>query len=189
MQTVEAGFRAPPCLTHRLAEILHVEPAECLQRGDNFLVVDARDLPKHVGTTLGPSPWVLVDQATIDKFADATGDHQWIHLDVERCRREWPYQAPIAHGYLILSLLPTLFESSLRIDGLAMTVNYGLDRVRLPAPVIAGQRIRGHLVLEKLDDAGGGMQAHWAVTVEVEGGEKPACVAQMLARYTPATSH
>ena len=79
-----------------------------------------------------------------------------------------------------------MFESSLHIDGLAMTVNYGLDRVRLPAPVIAGQRVRGHLTLDKLDEVKGGKQAHWAVTIEIEGGDKPACVAQMLARYTPA---
>jgi hypothetical protein len=109
-------------------------------------------------------------------------------LHVERCRRESPYGAPIAHGYLIVSLLPMLFESSLRIDGLAMTVNYGLDRVRLPAPVLAGQRIRGRLALEKLDDVKSGMQAHWNATVEIENGDKPACVAQMLARYTPSFS-
>lgn len=153
------------------------------------IIAGLDELKALVGKEIATSDWLTVDQQRIRAFAEVTNDHQWIHLDVERCRRESPYKAPIAHGYLILSLLPTLFESSLRIDGLAMTVNYGLDRVRLPAPVIAGQRIRGRLVLEKLDDVSGGMQAHWAVTVEVEGGEKPACVAQMLARYTPATSH
>ena len=144
------------------------------------------ELKTWVGKEIAVSEWLPIDQARIQAFADVTQDHQWIHLDVERCRRESPYGAPIAHGYLIVSLIPLLFESSLRIDGLAMTVNYGLDRVRLPAPVIAGQRIRGHLVLEKLDDVKGGKQAHWAVTIEVEGADKPACVAQMLARYTPA---
>ncbi|HET9033219.1 MAG TPA: MaoC family dehydratase [Dokdonella sp.] len=143
------------------------------------------ELKTLVGKEVATSDWLLVDQARIQAFADVTDDHQWIHLDVERCQRELPYKAPIAHGYLILSLIPMLFASSLRIDGLAMTVNYGLDRVRLPAPVIAGQRIRGHLALEKLDDVKGGMQAHWAVSVEVEGADKPACVAQMLARYHP----
>lgn len=143
------------------------------------------ELQTLIGKEVAMSDWLLVDQARIQAFADVTDDHQWIHLDVQRCQRESPYKAPIAHGYLILSLIPMLFTSSLRIDGLAMTVNYGLDRVRMPAPVIAGQRIRGRLALEKLDEVKGGMQAHWAVTVEVEGGDKPACVAQMLARYTP----
>lgn len=146
------------------------------------------ELKTLVGQEVATSDWLLIDQARIQAFADVTEDRQWIHLDVERCKRESPYKAPIAHGYLILSLIPMLFESSLRIDGLAMTVNYGLDRVRMPAPVIAGQRIRGHLALEKLDDVKGGMQAHWAVSVEVENGDKPACVAQMLARYSPASN-
>ena len=141
------------------------------------------ELQTWIGKEVATSDWLLVDQARIQAFADVTGDHQWIHLDVARCQRESPYKAPIAHGYLILSLIPTMFETSLRIDGLAMTVNYGLDRVRLPSPVIAGRRIRGHLALEKLDEVKGGMQAHWTVTVEVEGGDKPACVALMLARY------
>lgn len=144
------------------------------------------ELKTRVGKEVAVSAWVPIDQARIQAFAEVTHDHQWIHLDVERCQRESPYKAPIAHGYLILSLIPMLFESSLRIDGLAMTVNYGLDRVRLPAPVIAGRRIRGRFALEKLDEVKGGMQAHWAVTIEVENGDKPACVAQMLARYTPA---
>ena len=142
------------------------------------------ELKTWIGKEVATSDWLLVDQARIQAFADVTGDHQWIHLDVARCQRESPYKAPIAHGYLILSLIPMLFETSLRIDGLALTVNYGLDRVRLPSAVIAGQRIRGHLALEKLEEVKGGMQAHWAVTVEVESGDKPACVAQMLARYT-----
>ncbi len=141
------------------------------------------ELKTWIGKEVAISDWLCIDQARIQAFADVTDDHQWIHLDVERCLRESPYKSPIAHGYLILSLIPMLFESSLRIDGLAMSINYGLDRVRMPSPVIAGQRIRGHLALEKLDEVKGGMQAHWAVTVEVEAGDKPACVAQMLARY------
>lgn len=153
------------------------------------IIAGLDELKALVGKEIATSDWLTVDQPRIQAFAEVTGDRQWIHLDVERCRRESPYKVPIAHGYLILSLLPALFERSLRIDGLAMTVNYGLDRVRLPAPVLAGQRIRGHLVLEKLDDVRGGMQAHWAATVEVEGGDKPACVAQMLARYVPVPSH
>ena len=149
------------------------------------IIAGLDELTTWIGSEVAVSDWLTIEQSRIQAFADVTDDHQWIHLDVERCRRESPYKAPIAHGYLILSLIPMLFESSLRIDGLALTVNYGLDRMRLPSPVIAGQRIRGHLGLEKLDEVKGGMQAHWAVTVEVEGGDKPACVAQMLARYTP----
>ena len=152
------------------------------------IITGLDELKTLIGNEVAVSDWLLIDQARIEAFADVTEDHQWIHLDVERCARESPYKAPIAHGYLILSLIPMLFETSLRIDGLAMTVNYGLDRVRLPAPVISGQRIRGHLVLEKLDEVKGGMQAHWTVSIEVENGDKPACVAQMLARYTPASN-
>lgn len=143
------------------------------------------DLATWIGREVAVSDWLLIDQARIQAFADVTGDHQWIHLDVERCRHESPYKAPIAHGYLILSMLPAMFDSSLRVEDLAMSINYGLDRVRLPSPVISGQRIRGRLALEKLEPVAGGMQAHWAATIEVENGTKPACVAQMLARYHP----
>lgn len=143
------------------------------------------DLGTWIGKEVAVSDWLLIDQARIQAFADVTEDHQWIHLDAERCRRESPYKAPIAHGYLILSMLPSMFESCMQVDGLAMSINYGLDRVRLPAPVISGQRIRGRLLLERLDPVAGGMQAHWAATIEIENGDKPACVAQMLARYYP----
>ena len=143
------------------------------------------ELATWIGKEVAVSDWLLIDQARIQAFADVTGDHQWIHLDVERCRRESPYKAPIAHGYLILSMLPAIFESSLSVENLAMSINYGLDRVRLPSPVISGQRIRGRLLLEKLESVAGGMQAHWAATIEVENGDKPACVAQMLVRYYP----
>lgn len=152
-------------------------------------IIDGLDeLRTWIGKEVAVSDWLLIDQARIQAFAKVTGDHQWIHLDVERCQRESPYKAPIAHGYLILSMLPAIFESSLRVDGLALTVNYGLDRMRLPAPVISGQRIRGRLVLEQLEQVADGMQARWAATIEVESGAKPACVAQMLARYYPLPS-
>ena len=143
-------------------------------------------LKDWVGREVAVGDWMTIDQARIQRFAEVTNDLQWIHLDVERCQRESPYKAPIAHGYLLLSLLPAMFSFSVRIDGLAMTVNYGLDRVRFPAPVIAGKRVRGHLALERLEQVAGGMQAYWLATVEVEGGDKPVCVAQMLARYYPA---
>ncbi|MGB0134210.1 MaoC family dehydratase [Dokdonella sp.] len=144
------------------------------------------ELAAWIGKEVAVSDWLLIDQARIRAFAEVTEDHQWIHLDVERCRLESPYKAPIAHGYLILSMLPSMFESCMQIHGLVMSINYGLDRVRLPSPVIAGQRIRGRLALEALDAVAGGMQAHWAATIEIENGTKPACVAQMLARYYPS---
>ena len=145
-------------------------------------------LATWVGREVALSDWLLIDQERIQLFADATGDQQWIHTDPERARRESPYQATIAHGYLTLSLLPTIFSSSVRIDGIAMAVNYGLDKVRLPSPVLAGQSIRARLTLDKLEPVPGGVQAHWSATVEVEQGEKPACVAQMLVRYYPKTN-
>jgi acyl dehydratase len=143
------------------------------------------ELPGWVGREVACSDWLAIEQDRVQRFADATGDQQWIHVDPERAARESPFKAPIAHGYLTLSLLPQLVESSLRIDGVGMAVNYGLDRVRLLAPVRVGQRIRARLVLERIEPVAGGVQARWTATVEIEGGAKPACVAQMLVRYYP----
>ena len=140
-------------------------------------------LPAWIGREVACSDWLLVDQSRIQRFADASGDQQWIHTDLERALRDSPYKSTIAHGYLTLSLLPHLLESCLRIEGVGMAINYGLDRVRFPAPLLAGQRVRARLALERLESVAGGMQAHWAATVELEHGDKPACVAQMLVRY------
>jgi len=129
------------------------------------------------------SDWFHIDQTRIQQFAEVTEDRQWIHIDPERARRESPFGCTIAHGYLTLSLLPHLIESCLRVDGVAMAVNYGLDRLRFPAPVPAGARIRARVALERVEPVTGGIQAHWAITVEIEHNRKPACVAQMLARY------
>ena len=142
-------------------------------------------LASWVGREVGCSHWIAIDQARIQTFADATGDRQWIHIDADRAARESPYKSTIAHGYLTLSLLPMIFESCVRIDGVAMAINYGLDRVRFPAPVLASQRVRGRLTLDRLDRIAGGVQAHWSATVEVENGDKPVCAAQMLTRYYP----
>ncbi|HEX7801766.1 MAG TPA: MaoC family dehydratase [Pseudoxanthomonas sp.] len=143
-------------------------------------------LPAWIGREVACSDWLAVDQSRIQGFADASGDQQWIHTDPERALRESPYKSTIAHGYLTLSLLPHLLESCLRIDGVGMAINYGLDRVRFPAPLLVGQRARARLALERLESVAGGMQAHWAATVELEHGDKPACVAQMLVRYYPS---
>lgn len=147
-------------------------------------IIDGPDaLPAWVGREVACSDWLAVDQARIQQFADATGDQQWIHTDPERARRESPFKSTIAHGYLTVSLLPHLIESCLRIEGVGMAINYGLDRVRLPAPVLAGQRIRARVALDRLHPVTGGVQAHWSATVELEHGDKPACSAQLLARY------
>ena len=142
-------------------------------------------LSAWIGKEVACSDWMAVDQQRIQQFADATGDQQWIHTDPARALRESPYKSTIAHGYLTLSLLPHLLESCLRIDGVGMAINYGLDKVRLPAPVLAGQRVRARLVLDRLEPVAGGVQVHWSATVELEHGDKPACIAQMLARYHP----
>ena len=145
-------------------------------------------LSAWIGKEVACSDWMAIEQDRIQKFADATGDRQWIHLDAERARSESPYGGTIAHGFLTLSLLPALMQSCMQVDGLAMAINYGLDRVRLPSAVRAGQRVRARFVLEALDAVSGGMQARWTATVETEGGERPACVAEMLVRYNPKPS-
>ena len=152
-------------------------------------IIESLDaLPAWVGKEVACSDWLAIDQQRIQQFADATADQQWIHTDPARALRESPYKSTIAHGYLTVSLLPHLIESCLRIDGVGMAVNYGLDRVRFPAPLPAGQRVRARLALERLQSVAGGVQAHWAATVELEHSEKPVCVAQMLVRYYPSTT-
>jgi acyl dehydratase len=143
-------------------------------------------LEAQIGEEGHVSDWVEVDQARIQRFADATGDHQWIHVDVERARRESPYGTPIAHGFLTLSLLPMLTSAGTgeepRYAGVKLTVNYGLNRVRFPAPVKAGSRVRARSVLKEVSDVPGGLQLVREVTVVIEGGDKPACVAEAISR-------
>ena len=141
------------------------------------------DLLALSGQEVAVSDWVTVSQARIQQFADATGDHQWIHLDEERARTG-PFGTTIAHGFLTLSLVPQFFDTSIAIADLRMGVNYGLNKVRFTAPVPAGSRVRGRLLLKGFEPvAGNGVQATWDVTVEREGSDKPACVAEMLVRY------
>ncbi len=135
------------------------------------------------GEEVAVGDWLLIDQGRVDRFAEATSDHQWIHVDQERARRESPFGGTIAHGFLTLSLLPYLVAQSLRIDGVRLVVNYGLDRVRFPGPVMVGTRIRPRVALAKCDGFPGGVQAEWLVTVERESQAKPACVAASLIRY------
>ncbi len=143
-------------------------------------------LGEWIGREIACSDWMTIDQDRIQRFAGATGDQQWIHIDAERARRESPFGATVAHGYLTLSLLPTLIASCLRVDGVRMSINYGLDRVRLPARGRVARRVRARLPRERLAPIEGGVQAHWTATVDIEDEPKPACVAQTLTRLYPA---
>jgi acyl dehydratase len=136
-----------------------------------------------LGQEVAVSDWVAVEQARIDRFAEASEDRQWIHLDRERCRRESPYGTTIAHGFLTLSLVSHLLAQAVAIqDGWRMGVNYGLNRVRFPAAVPAGALIRGRFTLQALEDVPGGAQLVWHVVVECQGVEKPCCVAEWVVR-------
>jgi len=150
------------------------------------VIAGVRALKQFVGKPLGASSWVTVGQEQINAFADATGDHQWIHVDIERARRESPFKGTIAHGYLTLSLAPPLLEEIFRVEGARFGVNYGIEKMRLPAPVPAGARVR---VLAELKDVrdmpGGGARATFGLVFEIEGGAKPACVADAIYVYYP----
>ena len=141
------------------------------------------ELRAAVGRDLGTSDWVEITQDRVDTFAEATGDHQWIHVDVERARRESPFGGPIAHGYLTLSLTNQLLPEVVEVRGVSSGVNYGADKVRFPAPVPVGSRVRANVRLDAADDVPGGVQTTMTITVEVEGGEKPACVVESLSRW------
>ena len=143
------------------------------------------DLAALVGQEVVVSDWITITQEQVNQFAQATGDHQWIHVDLEKAKAG-PFGGPIAHGYLTLSLLPQFFISSLKIEQTRMGVNYGLNKVRFPAPVPVGSRLRGRMKLLKCEPIDqGGVQMTWETTVEREGGTKPVCVAESMARYYP----
>lgn len=142
-------------------------------------------LKELIGQEVAVSGWVDITQERVNRFAEATGDHQWIHIDVERSRKESPFGGTVAHGFLTLSLLPMLMESSISMSDVKMGVNYGLNKVRFPAPVPVGSRLRGRMKLLAVEDIPGGAQMTWEVTMEREGGDKPVCVAESIARrYT-----
>ena len=143
------------------------------------------ELKALIGQEVAVSDWVQISQERVNQFAEATGDYQWIHLDVERCKRESPYGGPIAHGYLTLSLLPMLMQNSVRMTDVRMGVNYGVNKVRFPAPVPVGSKVRSRTRVLSVEDIEGGAQVTWLVTVEREGGDKPVCVAESISRrYT-----
>lgn len=135
------------------------------------------------GETLGTSDWVEVTQDRINTFADATGDHQWIHVDVDRAKAESPFGGPIAHGFLTVSLLPMLSWQIWTVEGTKLAVNYGMNKLRFPSPVPVGSKVRSTAVLTEVSEvAGGGLQLVVSSTVEIEGSPKPACVAEMVSR-------
>lgn len=143
------------------------------------------ELAACVGQEVAVSDWVTITQEQVNRFADATGDHQWIHVDVDRARAG-PFGAPIAHGFLTLSLLPVFFDSAFDIVRAGMGVNYGLNKVRFTAPVPVGSRLRARMTLvsaEPIDQ--GGLQMAWGVTVERDGSERPVCIAEALVRRYP----
>jgi acyl dehydratase len=141
-------------------------------------------LKAKVGEHLGYSDYLEITQDQVNRFADATGDHQWIHVDVERANRESPFGGPIAHGYLTLSLAPTLLPQVMRVEGVTMGVNYGANKVRFPSPVPVGSKLRAGAAVASVEDVGGGgAQVTLDVTFEVDGAPKPACVAQVVFRY------
>jgi len=139
-------------------------------------------LEKSVGEHLGYSEWHEITQEQVNLFADATGDHQWIHVDVERAK-SGPFGGPIAHGYLTLSLAPKLLSEILVVSGVTMGVNYGLNKLRFPSPVPVGSKLRAGATLAGVEQVSGGVQVTLSVTFEIEGGAKPVCVAEILFRY------
>jgi acyl dehydratase len=139
-------------------------------------------LKERVGDHLGYSEWHQVTQEQVNTFAEATGDFQWIHVDVERAK-QGPFGGPIAHGYLTLSLGPLLIPQIVKVEGIAMAVNYGLNKVRFPAPVPVGSKLRLGATLAGVEDIAGGVQVTMGMVYELDGGDKPVCVAEIDYRY------
>ena len=148
------------------------------------LNVNYEDLADQVGARLGPTEWLVIDQARIDRFAEATDDHQWIHVDPQAAA-DGPFGGTIAHGYLTLSLVNRFMPELLTVTDASMGVNYGCEKVRFPSPVRVGSRIRGKGELVSAEPVGGGLQVLVRVTVEIEGQDRPACVADTLSRFFP----
>ena len=140
------------------------------------------ELRALAGAEVAVSDWIEISQQRVNTFADATGDHQWIHVDAERCKRESPFGGTIAHGFLTLALLPALLEGALALPFVKMGLNYGLNKVRFTAPVPVGSRLRARMTLQAVEDIEGGAQLTWNVFVEMEGSARPACVAEFLVR-------
>jgi len=147
------------------------------------VVKGLQELKKLKGQKLGVSEWHDVTQKAINMFADATYDHQWIHIDPDRCKKESPWGQTIAHGYYTLSLAPYLLGQILSVEGVQMGINYGVNKLRFPSPVKVGKRVRARAELVDVTDVANGVQGNIKMTFEVDGEEKPACVAEVIYRY------
>lgn len=148
-------------------------------------VIKYAELENYVGQEIGHSEWVTIEQDRVNKFADATGDHQWIHLDVERAKRELPTKGTIAHGYLTLSLIPWLGAQIMRVDGVTRGINYGSNKVRFTNMVPVGAKVRAKLKLLNVDAKAGGKQITSEYTIEIQGQDRPACVAETIGIVYP----
>jgi acyl dehydratase len=135
-----------------------------------------------IGQEVAISDWICIPQSQIQAFADTTNDHQWIHLDIDRARRESPYGTTIAHGFLTVSLIPSFLKSCIQYPFVKTSINYGLNKVRFPAPVKVDSFIRGRFQILNMNEIEGGVQIEWLITIEIQGIEKPACIANMLIR-------
>ena len=148
------------------------------------IIEGIEELKTLIGQEVAASDWVEVTQSRINDFADATEDHQWIHIDVERAKTDSPFHSTIAHGFLTLSLLPYLAAQAFKVQGdFKMGINYGLNRLRFVSPVPAGSQVRARFTLQSVEDVTGGIQLTWLVTCETKGGQKPALAAEWLVRY------
>lgn len=145
------------------------------------VIRDMEELRQRIGQEVAVSDWMTITQERINQFADATDDHQWIHVDRARAAKS-PFGGTIAHGYLTLSLIPHFTTEALEFQSGKMVINYGLNRVRFTAPVRAGKRVRARFLLDSMEDVPGGAQLVWKITIELEGSDKPACVAETISR-------
>ncbi|HEY8025373.1 MAG TPA: MaoC family dehydratase [Burkholderiaceae bacterium] len=145
-------------------------------------IASLAQLKELIGQEVAVSGWTEITQERVNQFAEATGDLQWIHIDVERSKKESPFGGPVAHGFLTLSLLPKLMADAVSMPDVKMGVNYGLNKVRFPAPVPVGSRLRARMTLQAVEDIAGGAQVTWLVSVEREGSDKPVCVAESISR-------
>jgi acyl dehydratase len=149
-----------------------------------FVLESLQSLKSFAGREIVTTDWLVITQERIQQFADATGDRQWIHVNAERAQRESPYGATIAHGFLTLSLLSYFLREAIRLpDEVRHAINYGLNRVRFPAPVRVGERIRARILLQSYRELPDAFEAVYDITIETEGGEKPCCVAEWILRY------
>jgi acyl dehydratase len=142
-----------------------------------------QELRGLAGQEIAVTEWMEITQERINAFADATEDHQWIHIDRDRAQRDSPYGTTIAHGFLTLSLLPKFLKDSIQIGGFRMAINYGLNRLRFPSAVLAGSRIRARIVLQSMRDVGDAAEVIYSITIESQRAEKPCCVAELVVRY------